>query len=84
MTKKILIVGHLGFNSIGSVAEAIKHKADGTILVVNNSEAKNLINPVFKPEPMYLTAHTICQHEISLKDFPRNQYFDKPKNNYKK
>jgi len=79
MRRILIISGH-----VGSVAECIIQKTDNTVLVVNNVEAKNIINSEFEPEPIILTNHLDFQPEIKIKDFPRSKYFDKPKNNYKK
>jgi hypothetical protein len=45
-------------------------------------------NESFEPEPLIikrlpLPLPSLCEMETKIKDFPRNKYFDKPKNNFK-
>lgn len=54
------------------------------VVVVNNIEAKNIINSAFEPEPLIITRTYSENFEVKLKDIPRNKFFDKPKNNFKK
>ena len=79
--KKVIILASIDLGS--TVAKAIHDNIDQSV-VINNIEAKNIVNEVFKPEPIPIlcthTRHTNTQIIVT----PRNKFFDKPKNNFKK
>lgn len=82
--KKTLIFGHVGFNSVAhSIAKALKTDFNDTI-VVNNIEAKNIVNQI--NEPMIINEYDtqIFTTSPKIKDFPRNKFIDKPKYNHKR
>ncbi len=54
------------------------------VIIENNIEAKNIVNSVFEPEPLMITRTYREDYDVKLNDFPRNKFFDKPKNNFKK
>jgi len=78
----IIIVGATG--SAGSeIARLLKDHAE--ILVVNNIEAKNIVNSAFEPEPFILTNHHKEWIEPKLyNDIPRNKFIDKPRHNFRR
>lgn len=41
-------------------------------------------NPAFKTEPIILHNRHVGDIDVKLNDIPRNKFFDKPKNNFKK
>jgi hypothetical protein len=80
--KKVLIVG---LNLEGkTVISRLIENSDKEVLLVNNIEAKNIVNSAFENEPIPILNYHKEYFEPKIKDFPRNKYFDKPKNNFKK
>lgn len=53
-------------------------------IVTNNIEAKNIVNSQFQPEPMILNNYHQEWFEPKINGIPRNKFFDKPRNNFKK
>lgn len=84
--KKIIIAGCFGVDSVcKSVAKSIKGDVkDAIIQVVDNLEAKNVINEQFEPEPFILNNYHKEYFETKIKDFHRNKFIDKPKFNFRK
>jgi len=81
MKQKIIIVGCLGMDSKTFAQHRFK---DVVIEVVNNIEAKNIINSQFEREPIVFHNCKEEYFEPKIKEIPRNKFFDKPKNNFKK
>jgi hypothetical protein len=80
--KHIIIIGSIDLGS--TVAKAIHNNIDQAVVVVNNLEAKNIVNSQFKPEPIIFEMRTVQLPETKIIDTPKNKFFDKPKNNFKK
>lgn len=86
--KKARIIA-VGMNYIGSTTIAVKMAqiASENVkvqIVENNIEAKNIVNSQFKPEPIILNNYHQKYFELKINDIPRNKFFDKPRNNFKK
>jgi hypothetical protein len=80
--KAIIIGEHLLFAQAKEMAEKLLELENIGVQVV-------VLNESFEPEPIRLPIvplplPSLCEMEIKIKDFPRNKYFDKPRNNFKK
>lgn len=80
--REIIIVG---CGSIGITSFAQSSIKDCIVEVVNNIESKNIVNQSFDSEPLIISNFR-CEEffDVKIKDLPRNKYFDKPRNNFKK
>ena len=67
-----------------TVISRLAEKFDNEVVVVNNIEAKNIVNSAFEPEPMLIENTFTPPFEIKLNELPRHKFFDKPKHNFKK
>ena len=76
----VLIIGDSIFPC--QLIEEVK-KMDSDIVVVNNLEAKNIINQVFEPEPIIIYAQPRFVEPVYYENKP-NKFIGKPKNNWKK
>ena len=80
--KKILILGTTTTKT--TVISRLAENSANEVVVVNNIEAKNIVNSAFEHEPI-LIKNTFTQHfEPKIKNFEGNKFFDKPKRNFKK
>jgi len=82
----VVIIACVGQDSSIAMETALRlSKGMENLVVVNNIEAKNIVNDrIFEPPPIpFLNYHTEC-FEAKLDDFKRNKFLDKPKFNFKK
>lgn len=85
--KKMILVGGcpVGFHfAMHSISSVVKQQIEVAI-IENKKQLEETKNRSFEPEPMILKNYH--QEYIEPKiynDIPRNKFFDKPKNNFRK
>lgn len=77
----IIIIGCLGLNAGTLAKTTIK---DAILVLADNIEAKNVINPALQNEPIQLINTYKDNFDYTENDIPRNKYLDKPRHNYKR
>lgn len=85
--KKIILVGcdsvALGF-AMHSISSVVKQQIEVAI-IENKKQLEEIRNRAFEPEPMVLNNYREEWIEPKIyNDIPRNKFFDKPRNNFKK
>lgn len=70
--------------AVASHIVRIVQEQNAVVIVENNIEAKNIVNSAFEPEPLMIIRTYKEDFDVKINDFPRNKFFDKPKNNFKK
>ncbi|MDQ5929717.1 MAG: hypothetical protein QG594_1498 [Bacteroidota bacterium] len=70
--------------AVASHIVRIVQQEDTAVIVENNIEDKNIVNSAFEPEPLMIIRTYKEDFDVKINDFPRNKFFDKPKNNFKK
>jgi len=82
MKNKVIIIG-----CIGAGSESLKfaqHSLSNSIVeVVNNIEAKNIINQINEPMIIKDYDRQIFTTTTKFEDLPRNKFIDKPRFNHK-
>ena len=85
--KKIILVGCdsmvLGF-AMHSISSVVKQQIEVAI-IENKKQLEEIRNRAFEPEPIMISNDRLEWTEPKIyNDIPRNKFFDKPRNNFKK
>ena len=81
--KKIQIICSDNIAVASHIVRIVQERKD-VVIVENNIEAKNIVNSAFEPQSLMIIRTYKEDFDVKINDFPRNKFFDKPKNNFKK
>lgn len=86
MRQKIVIVGCGNSIGLAFALQSIQqiHKQQIEIVIAEDKKLEEIRNKAFEPEPLQIHNFNKEWFEPKVNDIPRNKYFDKPRNNFKK